>query len=261
MPKISKITQKEFLDEKYNQYNTPDFIISDPIQIPHKLTKKEDIEIIAFLSSIIAWGNRKIIIRNAKQMLEILQNNPHEFILNLKKDEIDNISDFKHRTFQLVDFKFFLISLQNIYLKHNGLEAVFTKGYEIDNTIYSAIKYFRQVFFELTHEERTEKHIANVEKKSAAKRINMFLMWMIRKDNRGVHFGLWNKIPAQALKIPLDVHVGNTARSLGLLIRKQNDWQAVEELTNNLKEFDKNDPVKYDFALFGLGVFEGFGRE
>ncbi len=260
MTKFSKITQKEFLEEKHNQYNTPDFINSDPIQIPHQFTKKEDIEIIAFLSSIIAWGNRKMIIRNAKRITEIMQNNPYEFILNLSKADLENISDFKHRTFQLIDFKYFLLSLQNIYKNHNGLEAIFTKGFNYEKSIFSAIKYFREVFFELPHEKRTEKHIANVTKKSAAKRLNMFLMWMIRNDKRGVHFGLWKKIPTSELKIPLDVHVGNTARSLALLTRKQNDWQAVEELTNNLKQFDKNDPVKYDFALFGLGVFEGFGK-
>jgi len=261
MSNISKNTQKEFLEEKYNQYNTPDFINSDPIQIPHQFTKKEDIEIVAFLSATIAWGNRKMIIRNARRIVEIMQNNPHEFILNLSNNDLESITDFKHRTFQLIDFKYFLQSLQNIYKNYNGLEVVFTKGYKNDNTIFSAIKYFREVFFELPHEKRSEKHIANVTKKSAAKRINMFLMWMVRNDKRGVHFGLWKNIPTSALKIPLDVHVGNTARSLALLTRTQNDWKAVEELTNNLKEFDKIDPVKFDFALFGLGVFEKFGRE
>jgi len=261
MSSLTQENQREFLEEKYKQYNTPKFIESDPIQIPHQFTKKEDIEIVAFLSSTIAWGNRKMIIRNAQQIVEIMQHNPYQFIINLCDADIENITDFKHRTFQLIDFKFFLKSLQNIYINHEGLEAIFYKGYKTDNTIYSAIKYFREVFFELPHEKRTEKHIANIEKKSAAKRINMFLMWMIRKDKRGVHFGLWNKIPTEALKIPLDVHVGNTARSLGLLSRKQNDWQAVQELTNKLKEFDESDPIKFDFALFGLGVFEKFGKE
>ncbi len=261
MNKISKNTQRELLEEKHNQYNTPEFIKSDPIQIAHQFSKKEDIEIIAFLSSTIAWGNRKMIIRNAKKIVKIMQHNPHEFILNLSKYDLENINNFTHRTFQLVDFKYFITALQNIYKNHKGLEEVFTQGYKTDKTIYSAIKYFREIFFELPHEKRTEKHIANIEKKSAAKRLNMFLMWMIRKDKRGVHFGLWKDIPTSALKIPLDVHVGNTARALGMLTRKQNDWKAVEELTNKLKEFDKTDPVKFDFALFGLGVFEKFGKE
>ncbi|MCF6366288.1 MAG: TIGR02757 family protein [Bacteroidales bacterium] len=257
---ISQKELKSFLNEKYDLYNRPSFIESDPIQIPHGFTEKEDIEIIAFLSAQIAWGNRKMIIRNANKIAEIMKNNPYEFLLNLTGKELKNINDFKHRTFQFIDFKYFLVSLKNIYLKHGGLEKVFTKGYKIDNTIFSSIKYFREIFFELQHEKRTEKHIANVEKKSAAKRINMFLMWMVRNDNRGVHFGIWNKIPASGLQIPLDVHVGNTARALGILKRKQNDWRAVEELTRNLKKFDKSDPVKYDFALFGLGVFEKFGK-
>ena len=252
---------KQFLNEKYELYNRPSFIETDPIQVPHNFIKKEDIEITAFLSAQIAWGNRKMIIRNSYKIVEILQNNPYEFIINLSEKELRNIPEFKHRTFQSVDFQYFLKSLQNIYNKHNGLEEVFTNGYKIDNTVYSAIKNFRKVFFESAHEKRTEKHIANVEKKSAAKRINMFLMWMIRNDKKGVHFGLWKKIPISSLQIPLDVHVGNTARKLSLLSRKQNDWKAVAELTENLKKFDNSDPVKYDFALFGLGVFEKFGKD
>ncbi len=249
---------KEFLEEKYDLYNRPSFVDTDPIQIPHRFTKKEDIEISAFLSSAIAWGNRKMIIRNAEKMLEIMQNNPYEFILNFSKNDLSKITNFKHRTFQTIDFKYFLLSLQNIYKKHKGLENVFTEGYKADKTVFSALKYFREIFFELPHEKRTEKHIANVLKKSAAKRINMFLMWMVRNDARGVHFGIWNKIPSDNLLIPLDVHSGNTARALGLLTRKQNDLKAVTELTNKLKQFDAEDPVKYDFALFGLGIFEKF---
>jgi len=258
---LSQIELKQFLNEKYDLYNRPSFIETDPIQVPHNFIKKEDIEITAFLSAQIAWGNRKMIIRNSYKIVEILHNNPYEFIMNLSEKELRNIPEFKHRTFQSVDFQYFIKSLQNIYKNHKGLEEVITNGYKIDNTVYSAIKNFRKVFFESTHEKRTEKHIANVEKKSAAKRINMFLMWMIRNDNRGVHFGIWKKIPASFLQIPLDVHVGNTARELGLLKRKQNDWIAVAELTENLKKFDISDPVKYDFALFGLGVFEKFGKD
>ncbi len=257
---LTKNDLKAFLNEKHDLYNRPSFIESDPIQIPHKFTKKEDIEIIAFLTSTIAWGSRKMIIRNAEKMAEILQQNPHEFIINATEDEFEKALMFTHRTFQGIDFRYFLQSLQNIYRNHKGLESIFTKGYRINDTMFSAISYFRKIFFELPHEQRTEKHIANVLKKSAAKRINLFLMWMVRNDNRGVHFGLWKQIPTSALMLPIDVHSGNTARVLGLLKRKQNDWQAVEEITNKLKEFDTNDPVKYDFALFGLGVFEKFGK-
>jgi uncharacterized protein (TIGR02757 family) len=252
---------KEFLDEKYELFNNPNFIESDPIQIPQRFSKKEDIEIAAFLSSEIAWGKRSMIIRNADKIMNILQNNPHEFILNASFTDFEAALNGGHRTFKGEDLFFFLKSLQNIYRNHGGLENVFTNGYNVDKTVFSAIANFRKVFFEQEHLKRTEKHIADVLKKSAAKRINMFLMWLVRKDNSGVHFGLWNKIPSSALKMPLDVHSGNTARALGILKRTQNDWFSVEELTGKLAEFDPNDPVKYDFALFGLGVFEGFGRE
>ncbi len=254
---LTFIDLKEFLEEKYNLYNRPSFIESDPIQIPHQFTKKEDIEISAFLTSTIAWGKRSMIIKNAEKMTAFMQNNPYEFLLN-EKINLSDVQKIGHRTFKPEDFLFFLKSLKNIYLKYGGLEEIFTKGYEIDNSVFSTIHYFRTIFFELQHEQRTEKHIANVVKDSAAKRINLFLMWMIRKDNRGVHFGIWNKIPVSKLMIPLDVHSGNTARALGLLGRKQNDKKAVKELTEKLKEFDSDDPVKYDFALFGAGVFEGF---
>lgn len=251
---------KDFLDSKFHQYNTPEFIETDPIQIPHGYTRKEDIEIAGFLASEIAWGKRSMIIRNAQNIMKAMDNAPYDFISNARNSDFERAANCGHRTFKGEDLIFFLKSLQNIYHNHKGLENVFLKGYETDNTVYSAIKYFREVFFEKEHLPRTRKHIANVEKKSSAKRLNMFLMWMVRNNSGGVHFGLWNKIPASELKMPLDVHSGNTARALGILTRKQNDWSAVIELTSKLSEFDKNDPVKYDFALFGLGVFEGFGR-
>ncbi len=255
---LNNFELKEFLEEKYNLYNRPSFIESDPIQIPHQFTKKkEDIEIAAFLTSTIAWGKRSMIIKNAEKMIAFMQNNPYEFLLN-EKISLSDVQNIGHRTFKPEDFFYFLQSLKNIYKNHGGLEEVFKKGYKTNNSVFSAIHFFRTIFFELQHEQRTEKHIANVAKNSAAKRFNLFLMWMIRNDNRGVHFGIWNKIPVSELMIPLDVHSGNTARALGLFSRKQNDKKAVEELTRNLKEFDPSDPVKYDFALFGLGVFEGF---
>ncbi|RLD49524.1 MAG: TIGR02757 family protein [Bacteroidetes bacterium] len=257
MPNTSEI--KEFLEEKHDLYNQVSFIDSDPIQIPHLFSRKEDIEIAGFLTSSIAWGNRKMIIRNARKIIAFMQNNPYEFLLN-ENICLSDVQNIGHRTFKPEDFLFFLQSLKNIYENHGGLEDVFTKGYKNENSVFSAITYFRNIFFELPHLQRTEKHIANVMKNSAAKRINMFLMWMVRKDNRGVHFGLWDKISPADLIIPLDIHTGNTARSLELLTRKQNDRKAAEELTNNLKKFEPEDPVKYDFALFGLGVFEGFRR-
>ncbi len=253
MNKDDFIRLKELLDEKYFLYNRPDFIENDPIQIPKSFEDKEDIEIAGFISASIAWGNRKSIINNAKKWIKYMDDSPYDFILNHKESDLKNLRDFKHRTFNGIDAVFFMQSLQNIYKNHGGLEKVFLNGYKKEERIYTAIDYFRQVFFEIPFSERTGKHIPNVQKKSAAKRLNMFLRWMVRKDKSGVDFGLWN-LPASALMMPLDVHTGNISRNLGLLIRKQNDWRAVEELTQKLKEFDPDDPVKYDFALFGMGV-------
>lgn len=245
---------KETLEHFVNKHNTPYFIENDPISIPHNFTQKNDIEISAFLSAIIAWGNRKAIIKSAKQLIALTDNAPYDFIMNANTSDFKAFENFKYRTFNGIDCIFFMKSLQNIYLQHNGLEAVFNNGFEQHKNVKEAIAYFRNVFFSLKHENRTQKHIANTHKNSAAKRINMFLRWMVRDDNKGVDFGIWKNIPTSALMLPLDVHSGRVARGFELLKRKQNDWTAVEELTNNLRGFDHKDPVKYDFALFGIGV-------
>lgn len=249
---------KEFLDEKADLYNRPSYIESDPIQIPHDFTNIEDIEIAAFLSATIAWGKRSIIIRNARDLIRRMDNAPYNFVMNATQSDLEYLKGFKHRTFNDIDCLFFIKSLQNIYRNHEGLKTVFLKGYQQNNTIESALVYFRKIFFEIPFPERTQKHIANVEKKSSAKRLNMFLRWLVRKDNRGVDFGLWTEIPMPKLYIPLDVHSGNVSRKLGLLHRKQNDWKAVTELTYNARKFAPHDPALYDYALFGLGVFENF---
>jgi len=191
-------------------------------------------------------------------LITLMNNNPLEFLLNNPEEDLDVFRDFKHRTFNGTDCIYFMKSLKNIYRNHGGLEKVFTDGFQKGNTIFSALIHFRKVFFELEHEHRTEKHVSNVEKGASAKRLNMYLRWMIRSDKNAVDFGLWKQIPASALMLPLDVHTGNVARKLGLLTRVQNDWQAVEEITAKLREFDLKDPIKYDFALFGLGAFEKF---
>ncbi|HCY41715.1 MAG TPA: TIGR02757 family protein [Prolixibacteraceae bacterium] len=249
---------QSFLDQKVNSFNHTSFIETDPIQVPAQFTTKENIEIAGFLAATLAWGQRPTIIRNAMRLIILMNNNPIEFLLNTPEDEWNTFLDFKHRTFNGIDSIYFLKALKHIYQNHNGLEQVFTDGYLKDGTIFSVLVHFRKVFFELEHEHRTEKHVSDVMKGAAAKRLNMYLRWMIRSDNTGVDFGLWKQIPASALMLPLDVHTGNVARKLGLLTRTQNDWRAVEEITAKLREFDPNDPVKYDFALFGLGVFEGF---
>lgn len=244
-------------EEKVNLYNQPEFIDSDPIQIPRRFSGKENIEISGFLAATIAWGKRSSIIKNAKRLIAGMDNNPYHFIMETDENEWLHLADFKHRTFNSTDLFFFLKSLQHIYKNRGGLETVFTDGFKQEQTIFSAIKYFREVFFEIEFPDRTRKHVSDVTKNSAAKRINMFLRWMVRNDNKGVDLGIWGKIPASKLMLPLDVHVGNVSRELGILQRKQNDWKAVEEVTNYLRIFDPNDPAKYDFALFGMGIFEG----
>jgi len=248
---------KEFLDLKVKQYNTTEFIATDPIQIPHQFTRKEDIEIAAFLTATISWGNRKMIIQNAQRMMDLLGNSPHDFIINHKEHHLEKMDGFVHRTFNALDIKQFIQSLNHIYIKYNGLETIFDTYSEAES-LQLAIHRFKSIFFEIAHPPRTKKHISDPLKGSAAKRINMFLRWMIRKDNTGVDFGIWKSISPAKLSCPLDVHSGKVARKLGLMSRKQNDAKALLELDRNLRKMDPNDPVKYDFALFGLGVFEKF---
>jgi len=248
---------KEFLDEKVMLYNNPSFIESDPIQIPHLFSKKEDIEISGFLTAIISWGNRKMIIRNALKMMELLDNAPYDFIINHQKSDLKPFKNFVHRTFNSEDLYQFIQSLEHIYKKHQGLEKALAI-IEEKTTYIEAIHNLKKIFFEIPHLQRTKKHISDPLKNSAAKRINMFLRWMVRNDQTGVDFGIWKTHNAANLSCPLDVHSGNVARKLALLSRKQNDWKAVTELDTNLRILDHEDPVKYDFALFGLGVFEKF---
>lgn len=248
---------KDFLDEKVTQYNTLDFIDSDPVQIPHRYSTKEDIEISGFLAATIAWGNRKMIINNANKMMTLMGNSPFDFIMNSSEDDLTRFDGFVHRTFNSDDLKFFIKSLRNIYQNHHGLEHVF-HHYQADDSMQEAISQFKKIFFEVDHLPRTTKHVSDPLNNSAAKRINMWLRWMIRKDQQGVDLGIWNTISPSKLSCPLDVHSGNVARKLGILTRKQNDAKALKELDAKLREMDATDPVKYDFALFGLGVFEGF---
>ena len=246
---------KDLLEHKFNLYNSINFIIEDPISIPHLYNQKEDIEIISFLISIISWGNRKSIIKSGNKLTEILGSSPIDFIMRFKEKDLKKI-DFVHRTFNKFDLIYFLKSLKNIYRNHDGLENVFSKNLN-DEFMYNNISNFRKIFFSLNHEKRTEKHISNPKKNSACKRINMFLRWMVRNDGV-VDFGIWKKIKPSMLSCPLDVHTANIGRKLNLISRKQNDLKTVLELDQKLRLFDKNDPVKYDYALFGMGVYEKF---
>lgn len=251
---------KEFLDLKVSEYNHPKFIESDPIQIPHQFVKKEDIEISGFLTATISWGNRKSIINNANYMMDLLDQAPYDFVANYQNSDLEKLQPFVHRTFNYEDFVQFIKSLRHIYENHSGLESVFASHLQESSTQF-AIHKFKTLFFEIDHLKRTQKHVSDPLKNSAAKRINMFLRWMVRNDQKGVDFGIWKTIPPSYLSCPLDVHSGNVARSLGILNRKQNDAKALAELDLNLRKLDADDPVKYDFALFGLGVFEAFSKQ
>jgi uncharacterized protein (TIGR02757 family) len=250
---------KELLDEKYFQFNNSSFIETDPISIPHQFSKKEDIEIAALLVATIAWGQRISIINNGNKLVRLMNNEPHDFIMNFSKRDETRFENFVHRTFNSTDCVFFLKSLKNIYTKHKGLEYAFSGKLSNDEQdVKNAITNFRELFLSVPHSSRSDKHVSNPSAKSSAKRLCMFLRWMVRKDKYGVDFGIWKLINTSQLCLPLDVHTGNVSRKLGLLMRTQNDWQAVEEITSVLREFDKKDPIKYDFSLFGLGAFEGF---
>jgi uncharacterized protein (TIGR02757 family) len=254
---LKKSELKSFLDFKAEQYNTPEFIATDPVQIPHQFSKKEDIEIAGFLTATIAWGNRKSILKNANRLMEMLDRSPYDFILNHSESDLENLSGFVHRTFNETDLIYFISALKNIYQNHGGIENVFTENAE-KKSLQPAIHEFKKVFFEIPHPARTQKHVSDPLKNSAAKRINMYLRWMVRNDKTGVDFGLWEKLDASQLSCPLDVHSGNVARKLKLLKRKANDAKALAELDTSLRKLNASDPVKYDFALFGLGVFEKY---
>lgn len=249
---------KILLDDCVDQYNRPAFIREDPISIPHRFTRLQDIEIAGFWTAMLAWGQRKTIVNKANELMELMENAPFDFIVNHAEQDRKRFLSFKHRTFQTTDTLYFLEFFQWFYKKHSSLEEAFLKNMtEESGHAGPALEGFNRLFFSLPDApQRTRKHVATPASKSTCKRLNMFLRWMVRQDDRGVDFGLWKKIKPSQLLIPLDVHVERIARRFGLLERKQTDWQAVLELTENLRRFDPDDPVKYDFALFGMGVLE-----
>ena len=245
---------KDFLDQKVEQYNVPGFIDLDPISIPKRFERKQDIEITAFWTAILAWGQRVTIINKANELFAAMDNAPYDFIVNHTEVDRQKFQDFKHRTFNYTDTLYFLEFLQNHYKNFDSLEDAFLPDDKFID-VESSLNHFRSYFFDHPFApDRTHKHIASPARKSTCKRLNMFLRWMVRKDNKGVDFGLWNRIHQSELMMPLDVHVERHGRALGLLKRKQRDWLSVVELTENLRKLDPNDPVKYDFALFGMGV-------
>jgi uncharacterized protein (TIGR02757 family) len=249
---------KIFLEEKYLQYNNPGFIACDPISIPHSFSELRDREVSGFLVASIAWGRRDLILRNARHLLDLMENTPFDFIMSAGGRELKRLDGFVHRTFNGTDCKYFIKGLKEIYSSSQSMEDVIVEGMRSGKSVRDGLTYLRREFFTMPHPARTEKHFADVHSGAAGKRLNMFLRWMVRRDTHGVDFGVWKRIDPAVLYIPLDLHSGNTARKLGLLTRKINDWKAVEELTAALREFDPADPVKYDFALFGPGINEKF---
>ena len=249
-------TLKSELDQLVDRFNAPGFIENDPISIPHQFSLKQDIEIMGFWTAILAWGKRSVIINKAKEIISLMDGSPYDFILNHKESDRSLFSNFKHRTFQYTDSLYFLDFLQRHYKKHNSLEDAFLLNWsEKDKDVENALIGFNRYFFNTDYApQRTRKHIASPLKKSTCKRLNMFLRWMVRKDNKGVDFGIWESIKMHQLCLPLDVHVQYSARRLGLLTRMQNDWLAAKQLSAKMRQFDPGDPAKYDFALFGLGL-------
>ena len=246
---------KDYLDDILNKVNNLDFITLDPISIPHRYSAKQDIEIAGFFSAILAWGNRKTIINKSMELMSLMDNTPFDFIKNHKEKDRKVLVGFKHRTFQDTDLLYFVERLQDYYNTYDSLESAFRPDKTINYSQKSALIHFHDFFFNPVFvPDRTRKHIATPAKKSTCKRLNMFLRWMVRSDDRKVDFGIWKTIPASELMIPLDVHVEKYARHFGFLTQKNRDWSAVEEVTGCLRVFDPSDPVKYDYALFGLGI-------
>lgn len=265
MKKMVKKDVKSFLDRKVIEYNNPDFIKDDPVCIPHLFTKKEDIEIAGFFAAIFAWGIRKTIINKSVSLMQLMDNAPHDFCLNHEDKDLKKLLGFCHRTFNDTDLLYFISFFKFHYSNSPTLETAFFNKKTIrpadssESTIQSSLNYFYDYFFSLEDvPHRTLKHIAAPKKNSACKRLNMYLRWMVRQDNKGVDFGIWKSISPSQLICPIDVHVARVARKFGLLHRSQVDWLAAEELTIALRKFDKKDPVKYDFALFSLGILERF---
>ncbi|MDQ3682105.1 MAG: TIGR02757 family protein [Bacteroidota bacterium] len=250
---------KDFLDKKVDEYNQPSFIPADPICVPHLFTKKQDIEIAGFFAAVFAWGNRITIINKTKELMRLMNNAPHQFLISHTEKDLKSLLHFKHRTFTTTDLLYFIHFLKHHYSKHASLETAFIPDKNRPVIIEDGLNYFHHYFFSLGDVPlRTKKHIAAPFRNSTCKRLNMFLRWMVRRDKQGVDFGIWKKIKPSDLICPIDLHVARVARKMKLIERKQTDWLTALELTKNLKNFDPIDPVKYDFALFSLGVGEKF---
>ena len=255
---IEKEELRDLLEHLHDKYNRPEFIEPDPISIPHSFSDKADREIAGFLAATIAWGNRKAIVKSAQRMMQYMDYAPSDFVKNASENDLATLQTYVHRTFNGQDFTDFILGIRHITARWGGIGDFFETNYTQTQDLPLVISLFRKEFFACDHNPHCEKHLSSIDKGAACKRINMYLRWFVRHDNRGVDFGLWRKIPMSALYMPLDIHTGRMGRSLGLLSRKQDDWKAVEELTATLREFDANDPVRYDYSLFGVGISRMF---
>ena len=245
---------KELLEELHDKFNCEEFIEADPISVPHSFSRKEDREIAGLLASTIAWGNRKAIVKSAHRMMRYMDNAPYDFVVNASEQELEQLSTYVHRTFNDGDFQDFVRGMRHIITTWGSIGGFFEERYVATEDLRTVLSEFRREFHSAEHNPHSEKHLSSIDKGAACKRLCMYLRWMVREDDRGVDFGLWRKIPMSALYMPLDIHTGRMGRSLGLLSRKQDDWKAVEELTATLRTFDKSDPVRYDYSLFGVGI-------
>ena len=248
---------RDLLEHLHDKYNRTEFIEPDPISIPHSFSDRDDREVAGLLAATIAWGNRKAIVKSARRMMQYMDYAPAEFVREASDKELMHLQSYVHRTFNGQDFTDFVLCMRHIMQKHGGIGLFFENHYEARHDIAQVLSLFRREFFSYQHDPHCEKHLSSIDKGAACKRLNMYLRWFVRHDDRGVDFGLWRKIPMSALYLPLDVHTGNMGRALGLLSRKQSDWKATAEITAALREFDATDPVRYDFSLFGAG-FDGF---
>lgn len=251
---------RDLLERLHDKYNRAEFVENDPISIPHLFSGREDIEISGLLAATIAWGNRKAIVKSARRMVEYMDSAPYDFTMNASEAELDRLGTYVHRTFNGSDFRSFVVAMRRMYAEEGGIGGFFERRYAATGDMRVVLSEFRRAFFAAPHDPHCCKHISSIDKGAACKRLNMYLRWLVRRDDRGADFGLWESIPMSALYLPLDVHSGNMGRALGLLTRKQSDWKAVEQITATLREFDPNDPVRFDFSLFGAGI-DGFLKE
>ncbi|MBR2429773.1 MAG: TIGR02757 family protein [Alistipes sp.] len=255
---LSRDELRDLLDELHDKYNTPDFIEADPISVPHSFSDPVDREVAGFLAATIAWGNRRAIVQSAHRMIRYMDNAPADFVRNASDGDMAYLASFVHRTFNGVDFQDFVRGLRHIIEGWGSVGGYFEQRYEATEDVRIVISDFRKEFFSVEHDRHAEKHLSSIDKGAACKRIAMYMRWFVRRDNRGVDFGQWSRIPMSALYLPLDLHTGRMGRAMGLLTRKQDDWKAVEEITASLRDFSAGDPTRYDYSLFGAGITKLF---